>query len=190
LPFPKSKSPSDAITSSFSFIRVSSISIMDILYMLIKFQDCPFLITTNILDMWKYLQCWKRFFTSIWECWSRAFHDANGSRHYSLMTFHIQKWINWFFITDKVMFTLVSMRSYKLVNSIVWDVGTFSFTLIEFKTFMHRQGGGTTFVSCIHFQFEKPSPCQHIEWPTTNLFKWHLTSLSTYYEFCMFKKKL
>jgi hypothetical protein len=63
------------------------------------------------------------------------------------------------------MFTLVSMRSYKLVNSIVWDIklGAFSFTLIEFKTFMHRQGGGTTFVSCIHLQFEKPSPCQRIE---------------------------
>jgi hypothetical protein len=34
---------------------------MDILYMLIKFQDCPCSITTNILDTCKYLQCWKLF---------------------------------------------------------------------------------------------------------------------------------
>jgi hypothetical protein len=34
---------------------------MDILYMLIKFQDCPCSITTSILDMCKYLQCWKLF---------------------------------------------------------------------------------------------------------------------------------
>ncbi len=111
----------------------------------------------------------KTLFTSIWEsripntCWvtnltwkkccSWAFHDANGSRHYSLMTFHILKWINCFFITDKVMFTLVSMRSYKLVNSVVWDVklGAFSFTLIEFKTFMHRQRRGNNI--CFLYSF-------------------------------------
>jgi hypothetical protein len=61
----------------------------------------------------------KTFFTSIWEsripntCWvtnltwkkccSWAFHDTNGSRHYFLMTFHILKWINCFFITDEVI---------------------------------------------------------------------------------------
>ncbi len=212
MPFSKSKSPSDAITSSFSFIKVSSISknfsMNGYFVYAYKISRSSMLNHHKHLRYVQILAMLKTLFTSIWEstiphtwwvtnptlkkCCSWAFQDANGSRQYSLMTFHILKWIYCFFISDKVMFTLVFMRSYKLVNSIVWDVklGAFSFTLIEYNTFMHRQGGGTTFVSCIHSQFEKPSPCQHIEWPTTNLCKWHLTSLSTYSEFCMFKKKL
>jgi hypothetical protein len=90
-----------------------------------------FYLNLRIINNPQHLLAYK---SNIKNCCSWAFHHANGSRHSSLMTFHILKWINCFFIIDKVMFTLVSMRSYKLVNSIVWDVklGAFSFTLIGF----------------------------------------------------------
>jgi hypothetical protein len=63
-----------------------------------------------------------------------GFPHAYGTWNSSLMNLHILKGS---FTINKAMSSLVSMKSYKFVDSIVWDVKlrAFSFTLVGFKNF-------------------------------------------------------
>jgi len=50
---------------------------------------------------------------------------------------------------------------------------------------MHKQGAGTILLYHTHLQFEKPFPCQHIEWLAPTLCNGGLTSC----EFCKIENK-